>query len=427
MAFWVVFAWFGRACDQAAGVLLNPIVVGVFALAVERDPFRLAWLLTAYSWGWLVGSAVTPLLQQITVRVMPWIVGGYVVRVAAIALMTFAVTDEGSSQGQRFTSMLICYATYALATGMARTAQARHLFHGAPGRLWDTSRPITRLGLAAVTAIAALSAWSSLSTRAMSWSSSFGRIFVLAAMALGVACLAAIREGVDNPEAPNIQGRLVDAERKPSWVPGSVILVSIGVAALLLFEVLAFVHLFVEFRRQTVLIRGGIAFFAVGWTVGTVFWSQVRPRLSPALLAQAAITAGASGIVLSLATPNVARADWFPDSFADRSTESVLIYLTGFLIGLGVSGRRLLLAPPYEHPYSAASWSGLAVGGVSGAMPLIAGLAARGVSREWALIGGLVIALFVLGAIGSLPAAANGTSPRRTPAAPVRPALLPRD
>ena len=197
---WNLFAWFGRACDQAAGILVSPIIVAVFARSVQADPYRLSWLVVGFGLGWLIGAAIAPLLQQVTVRIMPWIVGGYIVRTAAIVLMTFAVTDDQSSQTQRFQSILICYVAYAIATGISRTAQARHVIVGAPHNLWDARSLPATLGSAAVTAIAALAMWSALSSSDLSWSASFGRIWILASVALGVATLAAIREGIEMPE-----------------------------------------------------------------------------------------------------------------------------------------------------------------------------------------------------------------------------------
>ena len=198
---WNLFAWFGRACDQAAGILARARSSSPSSLAQSRaDPYRLSWLVAGFGLGWLIGAAIAPLLQQVTVRIMPWIVGGYIVRTAAIVLMTFAVTDDQSSQTQRFQSILICYVAYAIATGISRTAQARHVIVGAPHNLWDARSLPASLGSAAVTAIAALAMWSALSSRDLSWSASFGRIWILASVALGVATLAAIREGIEMPE-----------------------------------------------------------------------------------------------------------------------------------------------------------------------------------------------------------------------------------
>ncbi|MDQ2682084.1 MAG: hypothetical protein M3Y37_01015, partial [Chloroflexota bacterium] len=199
---WNLFAWFGRACDQAAGILLNPLVVAVFVRSVERDPYRLSWLVVVFGLGWLLGAAISPYLQQITDRAIPWIVGGYIVRTAAIVLMTYAATDRESSADQRYTSIVICYCAYAIATGISRSAQAHHIVRDATHHLREPRKALPVLGLALIFGITALAMWSALSTAQMSWNQSFGRIWMLASVALGVATLAAIREGVDTPESP---------------------------------------------------------------------------------------------------------------------------------------------------------------------------------------------------------------------------------
>jgi hypothetical protein len=423
-AFWNAFAWFGRACDQAAGVLLNPAVVAVIALAVERDPFRLAWLVTGFGWGWLLGTAVTPFLRHLTERVMPWIIGGFVVRTAAVVLMTYTVTDSASSGNQRFNSLLICYVAYAIATGISRTAQARHLIHGSPHRLWDVHRAVANWGVSAVIAIAALASWSALDNIELSWSSSFGRILALASIALGVATLAAIREGADNPEAADNQPRSARSQNSPSRQVGSVmLLVTVGVAAMTFVEVVAFTLFFEEFRRQTVYLRGGIAFFAVGWAVGGGIWPLLRDRLLPALLAQIAIGVGAVGVIVALASADLTRADWFPDHVRDQQSVSLMIYATGLLVGLGMSGRRITLSDFHESVHLIPGWIGLLVSAIAAASPLLVGWFTREFSRDWVLVGGLVLTMLLLTLVGLIPV---GADPRLQARARLSPAFLPR-
>jgi hypothetical protein len=342
---WNLFAWFGRACDQAAGVLLNPIIVAIFARSLENDPYRLSWLVVGYGFGWLLGTALAPFLQRITVRIMPWIVGGFIVRTAAVVLMTFSVTDDASNANQRFQSILICYVAYAIATGIARTAQARHVILGSPHNLWDAHSLPATLGTAAVTSIAALAMWSVMSTRALSWNDAFGRIWILASVALGVATLAAIREGVEMPEIPaDPQPTTRDGERLAgaSFTSASAVVIA-GLTALTFVEIIAFLLMFDEFRRQTVFLRGGLAFFAVGWVVGRLTWGAIREQLSRIVIAQSAVGCAAIGVIVATATPELTRAGWFPDTIRGHASVALLIYAVGVLFGAGVSVQRLAL------------------------------------------------------------------------------------
>jgi hypothetical protein len=425
---WTLFAWFGRACDQAAGVLLNPLVVAVFARSLQRDPFRISWIVVGFGLGWLMGTAITPLLQQITIRVMPWIVGGYIVRTAAIVLLTIAVMDGGSTADQRFKSVLICYVAYAIATGIARTARARHMIHGGPNHLWDSRRPLATVGLCALVGIGALAMWSTLSTASLSWSGSFGRIWILAAVALGVATLAAIQEGANNPEIPAGSQSI---RREPSSTPSHQVSVSMaisitGIAAISFVEVVAFLLLFDEFRRQTVYLRGGLAFFAVGWIIAHLIWEPIRLRFGLAVLAQAAIGAGAIGLVVALASPALARADWMPETIRGHSVTALLIYAVGLLIGIGISVRRMAIGDYFDSNVASGRWPHLLISAIACLAPLPVGWAASRFDLDWILIGGISLALIILTIFGAVRGVSAIRPPTRRLVRPERRALLPR-
>jgi hypothetical protein len=425
---WNLFAWFVRACDQAAGILLNPIIVAVFARSLESDPYRLSWLVVGYGLGWLLGTAIAPFLQRITVRIMPWIVGGFIVRTAAIVLMTFAVTDDASNANQRFQSILICYVAYAIATGVSRTAQARHVILGSPHNLWDTHSLPATLGSAAVTSITALAMWSAMSTRALSWNDAFGRIWILASVALGVATLAAIREGVEMPEVPaDPQGAARDGERRAgASFTGASAAVIAGLTALTFVETIAFLFMFDEFRRQTVYLRGGLAFFVVGWVVGRLCWGAIREQLSRVVIAQSAVGCAAIGVIVATATPELSRAGWFPDSIRGHASLALLIYAVGFLIGAGVSVQRMALAELFDVRPDRDRWLALAVSGVACLAPLLVGWAGNQVAKEWVLVGGIVLAMLVMAILGTFPGAPMRQRPARPAPSPTGPALLPR-
>jgi hypothetical protein len=425
---WNLFAWFGRACDQAAGILLSPIIIAVFARSIQHDPYRLSWIVVAFGLGWLIGAAIAPLLQQVTVRIMPWIVGGYIVRTAAVVLMTFAVTDDQSSQSQRFQSILICYVAYAVATGISRTAQARHVIVGAPHNLWDARSLPATLGSAAVTGIAAIAVWSALSSQDLSWSTSFGRIWILASVALGVATLAAIREGIEMPELP------IESHRRQSrpdahghaTLTGASTFVVAGLAALTFVEVVAFLLIFDEFRRQSIYLRGGMAFFVAGWVIARLIWNPIRLQFGRIVIAQAAVGCAAIGIIVATATPEMSRASWFPETIGNRPSAEVLIYLVGFLIGAGFSVQRMALADLFDTTTESMRWTALAASAVACLAPLVVGWASREFAENWVLVAGIVLAMAIMATLGLLPG--NSPAHRSSPAspAPMRQALLPR-
>ena len=425
---WTIFAWFGRACDQAAGVLLNPLVVAIFARSIQRDPFRISWLVAGFGLGWLLGAAVTPLLQHLTVRVMPWIVGGYIVRTAAIVLMTFAVTDGSSTSDQRFKSILICYVAYAISTGIARTAQARHMIHDSPRHLWDAGSPIATIGLSGLVGIGAIAMWSALSSESLSWSESFSRIWILASVALGVATLAAIQEGVDNPEIPakpQLAQRMA-LQAPPHPLSGSMAVAITGIAAISFVEVAAFLLLFATFRRETVYLRGGVAFVAIGWVLAHLLWPFLHRRFGHAMLGQIAIGIGAMGLVVALATPELGRADWMPETIRGHAVVAILIYAVGLLIGIGISIRRMALAAFFDANVASGRWALLLVSAIASLAPLAVGWAASRFDFEWVLIGGISLAMVVLTALGVVRGGAPIRPLTRRIGSPVPRALLPR-
>ena len=425
---WNLFAWFGRACDQSAGMLLNPLVVAVFARSVQPDPFRISWLVAGFGIGWLLGTAIAPVLQQVTIRVMPWIVGGFIVRTAAIVLIAFAATDHSSSNNQRFKSILICYVAYGIATGIARTAQARHVIRQSPGGILRPGTFSASVGLALVFGLAALATWSALSSTELGWDQSFGRVWSLAAVALGVATIAAIREGADNPELPDPRRIETSTTRQPtlSVVNAPLMLTVAGLAALAFLEVLALIFLFGEFRRQTIFVRGALGFFAAGWVVGLLAWAALRGRYAPVLLAQLSIGFATAGIVLAVATPDLIRSSWFPETVRGHTSLSVLVYVVGLAVGIGIAGRRMALAAMFESRMMRNQRHALLASAIACGAPLLVGWTTTRYALSWVLIGGIVVALVVLASAGMM----AGHSPARLPGhsvgSPARHALLPR-
>jgi hypothetical protein len=357
---------------------------------------------------------------------VPWIVGGFIVRTAAVVLMTFAVTDDKSSSSQRYQSILICYVAYAIATGISRTAQARHLIVGAPHKLWDARSLPSAVGSAAVTGIAALAMWSALSSRELGWNVSFGRIWILASVGLGVATLAAIREGIEMPELSADDHRRTahsQSNSRTALNPATAFVIA-GLAALTFVEVVAFLHLFDEFRRQTIYLRGGMAFFAAGWVVARLLWNPVRRGFDRIVIAQAAVGCAAIGIIVATATPELSQTSWFTDSIGGRPSAELLIYSVGFLIGAGTSFQRMALADLFEVSADRTRWIALGVSAVACLAPLIVGWASNEFAMNWVLVAGIVLAMVVMAALGAIPASSPAHPSPKSPV-PARQALLP--
>jgi hypothetical protein len=284
------------------------------------------------------------------------------------------------------------------------------------------------LGSAAVTGIAAIAMWSALSSNALSWSASFGRIWILASVALGVATLAAIREGIEMPELPAESHRKQSHSDSPgqATLTGASAFVVAGLAALTFVEIVAFLLIFDEFRRQTIYLRGGLSFFAGGWVVARLIWNPIRLKFGRVVIAQAAVGCAAIGIIMATATPEMSRASWFPDTIGNRPSAEVLIYVVGVLIGAGVSVQRMALADVFDTNTDSLRWTALAASAAACLTPLLVGWASREFAKNWVLVGGIVLAMAIMATLGLLPA--KSPARRSTPAAPapIRHALLPR-
>ena len=130
--YWSLFDWFGRSCDQTVGILLSPFILVLYARALEGSTLRLSWIITGFGIAWILGAAIAPHLHLLTGRIMPWIVGSFIVRTAAIALLSYSASDRSSPADERYRSALICIIAYAAATGLARSAEAHHLLPRPP-------------------------------------------------------------------------------------------------------------------------------------------------------------------------------------------------------------------------------------------------------------------------------------------------------
>ncbi len=411
---WNLFSWFGRSTDQLAGLLVHPVVLVVFARSIEPNPARISWFIGVFGFGWAVGYAIAPLLQHLTVRVMPWIVGGYVVRTASLVLLAFVVSERSADADQRFRSALICYGTYAIATGIARSAQARHIVHGSAHGLWDDTSVVTTIATQLVISLGALSLWSVLSEPNLPWSQAFGRIWYLAAVAMGIATLSAVQQSVHLPEVPRTENR--PARREASYEGDSrrfwtAVAIAIGASAITFVEGLAFLAVFDDFRRQSILVRGSVGFFAAGWVIGAVIWGVLRTRFAASFLAQFSIALSMIGILVALALSDLSNGEWFPETIVGRDSIELLIYAMASLIGAGLAGRRYMLNPLFEQ-LNSSMWVRIGISLVAAAAPVTFAYVMDGSPSRTALGAGLALCLLVVIALGTLDRSGVGRRPR---------------
>jgi hypothetical protein len=410
---WSLFDWFGRSCDQAAGVLLNPLIVVIYARSIEDDLVRLSYLVSAFGVAWLLGAATGPVLQRATVRVMPWIVGGFTVRTASAALLAYSASDRSSPSDQRYRSALICLAAYAAATGLARSAEARHL-RSRPTLEAVWLRPLMgTLGATAIMAVGAWAMWSVLSVVSIPWSGAFGRVWALAAIALGVASLAAIVRGSATPELPAEPSAARPNLSQHSGfrhIIGGLAAISLG--AIVMFEALALLTLFADFRRDSAVIRASLAFFAIGWLIGAPLARIALDRLVAPLILQVSI--GISAVVLAGAVSlrDIVGADWFPNHIDHRDPVALTIYAVAGSVGVASAMRRMAMAQIARSAEVPAGASGLGFGLLAAMAPIGVALCLDSVSANLIMMSGMAVALVGLILTGAID---SGTQLRRLP------------
>jgi hypothetical protein len=169
-----------------------------------------------------------------------------------------------------------------------------------------------------------------------------------------------------------------------------------------------------------------LAFFAVGWIIAHLIWEPIRLRFGLAVLAQAAIGAGAIGLVVALASPALARADWMPETIRSHSVTALLIYAVGLLIGIGVSVRRMAIGDYFDSNVASGRWPHLLISAIACLAPLPVGWAASRFDLNWILIGGISLALIILTIFGGVRGVSAIRPPTRRLVRPERRALLPR-
>jgi len=410
---WSLFDWFGRSCDQAAGVLLNPLIVVIYARSIEDDLVRLSYLVSAFGVAWLLGAATGPIFQRATMRVMPWVVGGFTVRTAAAALLAYSASDRSSPSDQRYRSALICLAAYAAATGLARSAEARHL-RSRPTLETAWLRPLAgTLGATAIVAVGAWAMWSVLSVVTIPWSGAFGRVWALATIALGVASLAAIIRGSATPELPaepSTDRPNLALPATSRHIIGGLAAISLG--AIVMFEALALLTLFTDFRRDSAVIRASLAFFAIGWLVGAPLARLALDRLVAPLILQVSI--GISVVVLAGAVSlrDIAGADWFPNHINHRDPVALTIYAVAGLIGVASALRRIAMAQIARSTGVPAGATALGFGLLAAIAPIAVAICLDSVSANLILMAGTAVALVGLILTGAID---SGTQLRRSP------------
>jgi hypothetical protein len=164
----------------------------------------------------------------------------------------------------------------------------------------------------------------------------------------------------------------------------------------------------------------------VGWIIAHLIWEPIRLRFGLAVLAQAAIGVGAIGLVVALASPALAIADWMPETIGGHAMIALLIYAVGLLIGIGFSIRRMAIGDYFDSNVASGSWPHLLISAIACLAPLPVGWTASRFDLNWVLIGGITLALIILTMLGAVRGGSAIRPPTRLSTHPVRRALLPR-
>ena len=389
--YWGLFDWFGRSCDQAAGLILCPAILIIYSRSLEDDLVRLSFPVTLFGVCWLLGAASGPFLQRLTTRVLPWIVGGFVVRTAAVVLLAYSASDRQSASDQRFRSMLICIAAYALSTGIARSSEARHVQIRSANESPFARSMIGTLGTSAILAGVTLAIWSILSSADLTWSLAFGRMFTLAAIALGVASIAAIIRGVESTELPPVESTTTPRRRQKR--SPTLPLLAIALGAIVMVEGLALVALFTDFRRDSTVVRSSLALLAAGWVVGVPISLVLLSRVRATIVVQCALAASAIALIVADSLKDISATSWFPETIAGYDSVRIGIYTVAFLIGLAAALRRPAMARETNLMAGAQQITFLVMGLVAAIMPTVVAALGKQIELDWMLPTGIGIAL----------------------------------
>lgn len=392
--YWSLFDWFGRSCDHVVGIILSPIILVLYARALDDDALRLSWIISAFGLAWIIGAALAPHLHHLTARIMPWIVGAFIVRTSAIALLAYSASDRSSSTDERFRSTLICVTAYAAATGIARTAESRHLLPRPAVESRSMRTWLGTLGTAAMTAVSALAIWS-LMTASLSWATVFTRLFTLAAIGLGVASLAAIIRGATTTELPAGSERRIERQSTRSMRPNIAWGLAPGLALLIVVETIGILEIFTEFRRDSGAIRASIAFLMLGWVAGMLILQIAGKRISLATMLQTSVGASAIAFIIVLSLRELSETSWVPDTISGTSSVYVAIYAFAFVLGIAACFRRIAM-PIVTSSIALSPATALITGLFAAAIPSIAIWLTDSMSRDGVLIIGLAIALGIL-------------------------------
>jgi hypothetical protein len=266
------------------------------------------------------------------------------------------------------------------------------------------------VGSAAIASIGGLAIWSLMSSN-LPWSTVFSRMWVMAAIGLGVASLAAIIRGARTVELPAGSERWMDRNVRKRGRPDIAWALAPGLAVLMMVEAVAILQMFTEFRRETVALRSSLAFVLGGWVIGSLVVQLAGKRISVATLLQASVGASAITLVISLALREFSTTSWIPDSVSGHETVSLAMYLFGFLVGLAACWRRTGM-PAVTGNTEIGTASALVIGLIAAAVPTIFVWATDALTREATLVIGLGFALAVLIGAGFVRTPGSGQSSR---------------
>jgi hypothetical protein len=179
------------------------------------------------------------------------------------------------------------------------------------------------------------------------------------------------------------------------------VLISVGSSAILFVEGIAFLTVFEDFRRQSILIRASVGFFAIGWVIGSATWGMLRVRFVPTFLTQVALGLSMVGLLVALALNDLARGSWFPSEIRGIDSVRLGIYLMAFLLGAGTAGRRYMLNPVYAR-IALATWPRIVLSMIAALAPICLAFAVSGQALQTTLGIGIGLCMMVVIALGIL-------------------------
>ena len=410
-------ASFAAATDQAAGLLVLPVVLVALGSVLTTDLEQLGWLITLPAVAWIVVYRIASIALRFTSRHLPWAIGGVIVRSASLALLAYVVASNDSGAQQQLESVLICMTTYGAATGLTRAATRTYSLTPTAGGRWVFLPVALRIAPTVLLAALGIAAGSFLAGSDRAALDRFATIFTVAAV-VSVSTIVLLSRLPQSPRrtgVPRPLARLDLRVGRGGWAPLLWLLTSSVMGAAELFALLR-IDLIRGITRGMML--SGVGAYLLTTGIFMAMWTAGLAGRRPATLASLGALCGGSALAFSLALPTLLGAGDAPETLLGRPAGQVAIWITMALIAASQLIRRSTLADVAGRV--GISPGPVALAGLLAAfMPVVAGRIVMQSSIDRLMIVGLVAAIISLVIAGLMPlkgrtnprAAAPGTTP----------------